>query len=143
LTLPPSARQLGGLQRNANDSAEEVRERETKIHRERAEKRLQTLTKEVDWHVAKAYVALADDAEEVDEYDQKRKEVGYPGNTSSSLEERAIGRYLDDDEWEANVWKDGGKVGVSGLPFVNGWGNSEDRIARYEKEVDGRRWWPS
>jgi hypothetical protein len=137
--LPPSARQVSGLHPNKNP--DEVREREARIQRERAEKRLQTFTKEVDWHIAKAYVALADDAEETDEYNRKHKEGGLPGNASSNLEERAIGRYLDDEEWEANARKDGGKVGVAGLPFVNGWGNSQDGPVRTEKEVHGRRWW--
>jgi hypothetical protein len=120
---------------------EEVRERKAIIQRERAEKRLQTFTKEVDWHIAKAYVALADDTQETDEYDRKRKEGGLIGNAPSNLEERAIGKYLDDEEWEANARKDGGKVGPSGLPFVNGWGNSKDNTVQSEKVGHGRQWW--
>jgi hypothetical protein len=98
------------------------------------------LTKEVDWHVAKAYVALADDAEETEEHDRKRKEGALPGGSSSNLGERAIERYLDDEDWEANVRRDGGKVGPTGLPFVNGWDNN-DRSTRSEKVVQGHSWW--
>jgi hypothetical protein len=137
--LPPSARQLPGLPQDENE--EELQKREARIQRERAEKRLQTLTKEVDWRIAKAYVALADDTEETEEYDWKRKEGGLPGGSSSNLEERAIGRYLDDEDWEANVRRDGGKVGLAGLPFFNGWDNSQARTARSEKEVQEHNWW--
>jgi hypothetical protein len=140
LILPSSARQLPVS--SSNENVEEVRERDARIQRERAEKRLQMFTKEVDWHVAKAYVALADDAQETDEYDWKRKEGSLQGIAPSNLVERAIGKYLDDEEWEANARKDGGKVGPSGAPFVNGWDNSEDRTIRSEKEALGRRrWW--
>lgn len=142
LTLPPSARQLSGSA--SNENSEEVKERQVRIQLEKAEKRLQTLTKEVDWQIAKAYVALEDDAEETGEYDRKLKEGGLPNRFPSNLEERAIAKYLDDDEWEANARKDGGKVGVTGLPFVHGWGNSENRTVQSEKEVHGRHerhWW--
>lgn len=136
LILPPSARQPQTPQ-SPGDTQREEREREARIQRERAEKRLQTLTKELDTHVAKAYVALADDPEETEEYHRKSKEGGLPGSMSSSLGERAIGKYLDDDEWEANARKAGIKAGVAGLPFVNGWGSSD----RIEKDAHRRNWW--
>ncbi|PBK92767.1 hypothetical protein ARMGADRAFT_908399, partial [Armillaria gallica] len=79
LLLPPASHP----KLRASDS-EPTGRRET----ERAEKRLQVLTKEVDWRVAKAYVALAD---EID-LDSKLKQP--------SVEARAISRYLDDEEWE-------------------------------------------
>jgi hypothetical protein len=82
------------------DSAEE-KAREDKIVRERAEKKLQMLTKEVDWRVAKAYVTLADDEEEQEEFYAKHKELGEGGSGATGLESLAIGRYLDDEEWEA------------------------------------------
>src|ERR1700733_5738568 len=94
LILPPSARQPSTPQ-SPGDAQQEEQEREARIQRERAEKRLQTFTKELDRHVAKAYVALEDDPGETDEYRRKTKEGGLPGNISSSLGERAIGRYLD------------------------------------------------
>ena len=58
------------------------------------------LTKEVDWRVAKAYVALADDEEEQEEFYSKQKELGEVGSSAAGLESLAIGRYLDDEEWE-------------------------------------------
>ena len=58
------------------------------------------LTKEVDWHVAKAYVALADDEEEQNEFHAKQKEIGAGGSSAGGLESLAIGKYLDDEEWE-------------------------------------------
>ncbi|KIM68434.1 hypothetical protein SCLCIDRAFT_1209248 [Scleroderma citrinum Foug A] len=67
--------------------------------RERAEKRLQLLTKEADWHVAKAYVALADDPDEESWYAVKCKETGANMNLMG-LEARALDKYLEDEEWE-------------------------------------------
>ena len=50
-------------------SAEEQREREAR----RAEKRLQVLTKEADWRIARAYVAVSDPA---DSYEEGKKSGG-------------------------------------------------------------------
>ena len=58
------------------------------------------LTKEVDLRVAKAYVALADDEQEQEEFYAKQKELGEGGSGAAGLESLAIGRYLDDEEWE-------------------------------------------
>ncbi|KAG5653389.1 hypothetical protein H0H81_000776 [Sphagnurus paluster] len=92
-----------------NETPDRVREREARRGKERAEKRLQMLTKEADWRVAKAYVAIADDlaaeAEKTEEWHRERKE--YAGDNAPvatvrplNLEERAIMKYLDDNEWE-------------------------------------------
>ncbi|KAF9496757.1 hypothetical protein BDN71DRAFT_1445684 [Pleurotus eryngii] len=75
----------------------EVKEAE-RWQRECAAKRLQLLTKELDWHTAKAYVALADDPELVAQQASKAKEIGE--NINASLEGLAVAQYLDDDEWE-------------------------------------------
>ncbi|KAF9000598.1 hypothetical protein BDQ17DRAFT_1327563 [Cyathus striatus] len=80
-------------------SREEEEEREAKRVWERAAKRLQTITKEVDWQVAKAYVALASDEDE-EEVCRKRKERGDGKGKGRTLEAVAVERYLDDDEWE-------------------------------------------
>ncbi|KAG6861352.1 hypothetical protein C0995_001085 [Termitomyces sp. Mi166 len=98
----------------AKESPEQMAAREAEWGKERAEKRLQTLMKETDWYVAKAYVALADDPveeiEEQEEWERKRKEYGNDvGAGSSNLEERAIRKYLDDDEWEAAQHEGGAK----------------------------------
>ncbi|KAG1887272.1 hypothetical protein F4604DRAFT_1571506, partial [Suillus subluteus] len=57
IVLPSSAKSLS-ITRDADTDAGARRVRE------KAEKRLQMLTKEVDWRVTKAYVALADDPDE-------------------------------------------------------------------------------
>lgn len=96
LILPPTSKPHPSLKL---DSAEE-KAREDKLVRERAEKKVQMLTKEVDWRVAKAYVALADDEQEQEEFYAKQKELGEGGSGAAGLESLAIGRYLDDEEWE-------------------------------------------
>ncbi|KAJ7178577.1 hypothetical protein C8R43DRAFT_1084458 [Mycena crocata] len=102
LTLPATAQsQLEASDARPN-SAEE-RAREVRRTRERAEKRLQTLTKEVDWRVAKAYIALADDPAEAELFALKRKELGTTAAAAASqLEAMAVDQYLDDLEWEAD-----------------------------------------
>ncbi|KAK0463226.1 uncharacterized protein EV420DRAFT_1161757 [Desarmillaria tabescens] len=82
---------------------------------ERAEKRLQVLTKEVDWRVAKAYVALAD---EVDLDDSKLKQP------ATSVEARAIERYLDDEEWECG---EGGPAVIQRFPYSDFGTKSESK----------------
>ncbi|KNZ79212.1 hypothetical protein J132_09723 [Termitomyces sp. J132] len=117
LILPPSARKAGLPVRK--EPPEEVAAREVKWRKERAEKRLQTLMKEADWYVAKAYVALADDpVEEIEEQEDwdKIKEYGDDvGPRPTNLEERAIRKYLDDDEWEATQ-----RERASGIPALPG-----------------------
>ena len=84
------------------DSAEEKAQAD-RLVRERAEKKVQILTKEVDWRVAKAYVALADDEEEQEEFRAKQKEIGGGGGSGAGgLESLALGKYLDDEEWETD-----------------------------------------
>lgn len=120
LTLPPSARRL-------NDSKPEVdKAREARIARERAEKRLQTLTKEVDWRVAKAYVALADDPDALADGNMKNKEIDSsnkkPGSGSKArteLEGRAVDRYLDDVEWEEAERRAGRGAAIQPFPYFS------------------------
>ena len=64
--------------------------KEINRERERAEKKLQMVMKEVDWRVAKAYVALAEDF--------------YESWGSSTLSGLAIDMYTEDIQWE-NVQK--------------------------------------
>ncbi|KAF8907318.1 hypothetical protein CPB84DRAFT_1768912 [Gymnopilus junonius] len=116
LLLPPTAKPHPSL---AFDEAEE-QGREEKLVRERARKKLQTLTKEVDWRIAKAYVALADDAQEQDAYTYKRKENGITEVTPTDgrvLEALAIEQYLEDEEWEAKERRAGRNVGVPRFPI--------------------------
>ena len=93
LILPPTIKPHPSLRL-------EEKAREDKLVRERAEKKVQMLTKEVDWRVAKAYVALADDEEEQEEFHVKQKEIGGSISGASGIEALAIGKYLDDEEWE-------------------------------------------
>ncbi|KAJ3852322.1 hypothetical protein EV368DRAFT_74118 [Lentinula lateritia] len=105
LILPASARlkdQNGySLLSSPSDDAEE-RLRAVRRARERAEKHLQIVTKEVDWRVAKAYIALAEDEAVEDsgmQYDLEKKELG----TASNVELRALDMYFEDDEWEVRA----------------------------------------
>lgn len=85
------------------------------------------MTKEIDWRVAKAYVSLADDPEEVERVSLKRKENGQSVG-KAGLEVLAIDRYLDDEEWEANERASGRQVRIEGLPSSSkGGGEKQER----------------
>ncbi|KAG5645530.1 hypothetical protein DXG03_005805 [Asterophora parasitica] len=137
IILPMTGRNVGVPL--VKETAEQARKREVIRGKERAEKRLQLLTKEVDWRVAKAYVALADDPweeeKEKEEWERKRKESSEDRCMRagpSNLEERAIGKYLDDDEWEERQLKEGSKVGSDSM----GMGIQSEK----DGHSDGR-WW--
>ncbi|KAL1663046.1 hypothetical protein GGF50DRAFT_103444 [Schizophyllum commune] len=113
LVLPPSARSKLA----ASQTSQEAAQHEARRARQRAEKRLQTLTKEADWRVARAYIALADgdDAER----DAKMKEMGTGVDSCAStsrLERYAVEQYLEDDEWEANERRVGRQPRLPSLP---------------------------
>lgn len=122
LILPPNAR----VPATPVDPQEQS-SRDQHRARERAEKRLQVLTKEVDWRVAKAYVALADVDPNVDgeaelEYESKKNgKEDKPSRDNSrdaeTLEGRAIDRYLDDDEWEQREIREGRGVSIPKFPL--------------------------
>lgn len=103
MELPPSSKPVP-LQYVLSE--EDRAKREAQRERERAEKRLQMVTKEVDWHVAKTYIALADGCDIDDESVDKQKEMSMPparpaaGPSNSDLALRAVDMYLDDEEWE-------------------------------------------
>ncbi|KAG2060829.1 hypothetical protein BDR06DRAFT_1048475 [Suillus hirtellus] len=109
IVLPPSANSHS-VTRDADLDAEARRVRE------KAEKRLQTLTKEVDWRVAKAYVALADDPDEEATYGFKCKETGAIG--ASTLEARAADQYLEDQEWEEEQRRAGKRISLKSLSLL-------------------------
>lgn len=111
LKLPPSARAPAQASSSSADP-----EREARRARERAEKRFQTTTKETDWRIAKAYVALAEDVEQ--------SSLGKEGangkkRIESTTEERATNQYLDDEEWEAREREEGRGVQISKFPFAS------------------------
>ncbi|KAI0806287.1 hypothetical protein BC629DRAFT_1590683 [Irpex lacteus] len=126
LTLPPSAQVP--LEQTVPPSTDP--EYESRRAKERAEKRFQTLTKEVDWRVAKTYVALASDpalaADDVAENwksseisDKKLKASGSLDDEDSNvnLEASAIDRYLDDEEWERREREQGRGVSIPRFPL--------------------------
>ncbi|KAI0076207.1 hypothetical protein K474DRAFT_1691494 [Panus rudis PR-1116 ss-1] len=121
LIFPPSAQPL----ESTPLSKAEEQEREARRARERAEKRFQTLTKEVNYDVAKVYVALAEhDGGEPSEasYEAKKEGLEMKGGSSSgvgdsTVEGRAIDRYLDDDEWEARERREGRAVAIPRFPL--------------------------
>ena len=94
------------------------REAEARRVRERAEKRLQMLTREVDWRVAKAYVSLADGPDEETAYSAKYKETG--GIGANTLEARAADQYLEDQEWEEEQRRASKRISVQSLPLFRG-----------------------
>ncbi|KAL1694275.1 hypothetical protein GGG16DRAFT_47581 [Schizophyllum commune] len=128
LVLPPSARD----KLHASQTPHEAAMQEARRARERAEKRLQTLTKEADWRVARAYIALADGDEA--ERDTKMKEMGFehPGLRagSSRLERYAVEQYLEDDEWEERERRAGRQPRLPSLPSSSSAAPPKDR-----------RWW--
>ncbi|XP_006459323.1 hypothetical protein AGABI2DRAFT_184046 [Agaricus bisporus var. bisporus H97] len=102
--------------------------REARRAKEQAEKRLQMVTKEIDWRVAKAYVALAETPDITGQSAEKGKK-GYhvvpptassvPGSSGSDLAIRAVDMYLDDEKWEqdevnagnsSQIWKIASKM---------------------------------
>jgi hypothetical protein len=99
LILPESHSQHTTSAPSAEDNA-----RETRV---RAQIALQRVTKETDWGVAQAYVALAEDSDLEPDITSLKFEGEKPGSGSekvrrrgTTLEERAVDLYLDDDEWE-------------------------------------------
>jgi len=129
------------------DSTQDT-EREARLARERAEKRLQTLTKEVDWRVAKAYVALADDPDVDAGMKGKESRLREDGDiisargdlrTEETLEDRAVDRYLDDEEWEERERREGRIAAIQPFPyFADG---KQLEIAGGGKETNGRSFW--
>ena len=91
-------------------------EHEERRRKERAAKQFQFVTKEVDWGIAKAYVALADSEEADDDYGMKRKEAGRP-RIEVGTAGGAVERYLDDEEWEQEQIQAGFQPRTMPFPF--------------------------
>jgi hypothetical protein len=97
LVLPESHSQHATSVPSAQEDA-----RETRV---RAGIALQRVTKETDWGVVQAYVALAEDSDLEPDITSLKFEGEKPRSGSEkvprrTLEERAVDWYLDDDEWE-------------------------------------------
>ena len=86
-------------------------EEDSRQTRVRAQIALQRVTKETDWGIAQAYVALAEDSDsEPDVMSFKiegEKSQSGNGRAPRTLEERAVDLYLDDDEWECRERAEG------------------------------------
>lgn len=91
LILPDSHSQHATSVPSAEEDA-----RQTRV---RAQIALQRLTKETDGGIAQAYVALAEDSD-LDPDVIPLKIEGEKSRRGTTLEERAVDLYLDDDDWE-------------------------------------------
>lgn len=100
----------------------DIEEREAQQRRERAAKKFQFVTKEVDWWIAKTYVALAEDTE-INDYGLKRKEAGHTLVSKDATGE-AIDSYLDDLEWEKNQGSAGSVPRIAPFPYFAGTSNA-------------------
>ncbi|KAH8100010.1 hypothetical protein BXZ70DRAFT_1065108 [Cristinia sonorae] len=120
LVLPPSGP-------NEEDKPDPEREARRKL--EVAQSKFQSVTKEGDWGVARAYVALADarssssspydDTEYEDVSGEKKREGRGEGEGEESIEGRAVDRYLDDDEWEERERREGRGVVIPRFPLFD------------------------
>jgi hypothetical protein len=91
---------------------------------------LQHVTKEMDDGVARAYVALAEDGDsEPDVASLKAEKEKESRRVARTLEERALDRYLDDDEWERRERAEGRGVHIQRLP-IGGMQNSGEKVGR-------------
>ncbi len=120
-------------------------ERRARLAVERAETRFQSMTKETDRDVAQAYVAFAglpdEEAMSGDSKDyekekalRKRKPYADAGLGGSSLEERAVDQFFDDEEWEARERAEGRNVTILSFPYLE---RTADRLPAEEQKP----WW--
>ena len=111
---------------------------------ERAEKQFQMVTKETDWRVAKAYVALAQDppyppAKEKPENWERR-----PGGSrqTSIPESDAIEQYFEDAEWEEQERRNRPSPVIQKFPWGSFGQKSEQNQAtqRTRQKSSGFKW---
>ncbi|KAK7690828.1 hypothetical protein QCA50_005929 [Cerrena zonata] len=144
LIFPPSTQ----VPPTKSQSSAADEQRRVRREREIAERRFQTLTKEVDISIAKVYVSLAehqDGGDEEGQYelnkegDLKAAKEKFPILASgSSLEGRAIDRYLDDDEWEARERKGGRGVSIPKFPLSAEGSRTSEKWGKWSPS-----WWKS
>ncbi|EJD06412.1 uncharacterized protein FOMMEDRAFT_165218 [Fomitiporia mediterranea MF3/22] len=127
LVLPPSAKPVLSIVENGLKLSID-KEREHEIELEKTAKRLQLITKEEDWRIARAYSVLAESSssssarfqkdlrsvlketekQPEDDTENEKKHMyrngekvhSTTGTTTSTLQERALDAYLEDDAWE-------------------------------------------
>jgi hypothetical protein len=127
-------------QQHVTDTNDVSPEAEAQRERTRAQVALQRVTKEADDGIAQAYVAIAaEDSESGSdvfplkaEGEKEKVSVRVVGRT---IEERAVDRYLDDDEWERRERDAGRGVHIQRLPIG---GRSTDGKKDEKGKVD---WW--
>ncbi|KAI0324582.1 hypothetical protein GY45DRAFT_1438966 [Cubamyces sp. BRFM 1775] len=144
LVLPPSSRPPPPLSPSQQQADEERRAR---LARERAETRFQTMTKETDRDVAKAYVALAGlpDGEGKDhmEYEKekglrrRRAHASEDDGAGARVEGRAIDHYYDDEEWEGSERAEGRKPSLPPFPY----GPSRSTQTHPSRGGEDKSWW--
>ena len=112
--LPPSQSQHA-----TNDVP--LPEDEAQRERTRAQVAFQRVTKETDDGIAHAYVALAEDSDSGSDVlllkAEGEKVTRQVGRAKHTVEERAVDRYLDDDEWERRERAEGRGVYIQRLPI--------------------------
>jgi len=115
---------------------------------ERAEKRFQMVTKEVDWRVAKTYVVLAQDPdppakEKPDDWEGRPRGITDRMSTGISqrgvLESDAIDRYLEDTGWEEQERRDGRGPVVQKFPWGS-FGQKSEQSPAAQQGSSGFRW---
>jgi hypothetical protein len=102
---------------------------------------LQQVAKETDGGIAQAYVALAEDGDSEPDLAslkaEAEKESRRVAATRMTLEERALDRYLDDDEWERRERAEGRGVHIQRFPF----GGPQVSVAASSKSGEKAGWW--
>ena len=95
--------------------------------RARAQVAFQQVTKEMDDRIAQAYVALAEDSDSEPDVASLKAEGEKESSSSRrvartriALAERALDRYLDDDEWERRERAEGRGVHIQRLSIGRG-----------------------
>jgi hypothetical protein len=85
---------------------------------DRVGKRVQLVTKEPDYRVAKTYAVLAElEAEDPLTYGDKGKEK--ISSNPPSMTDRAVDAYCEDTLWEEEVKRKGGKAHIDGFPYFS------------------------
>ena len=131
LKLPPTARSSAS---STHPSGPVDPEYEAHRTRERAEKRFQTVTKETDWRIAKAYVALAENA---DPSPLLKEDTFKKVQQDSSVEGRAMDQYLDDEEWEVQQRREGRGVHIPPFPYT---ASSRTQKGKASEAASSSRW---
>ncbi|KAG8933264.1 hypothetical protein FRC02_012250 [Tulasnella sp. 418] len=108
------------------------KERLERLEREKATKRLQFVTKEVDYGIARAYVSLAD-TDDLETLSHKKESGERP-----NLKGRAVDMYLEDEEWERSERMAGRGPQLQGFPFFN----RSNTVCR-DKQPNEKGWWVS